>query len=306
MPLESHQLRLLYEIHRGGSLARAAKTLGITPPSVSQQLTQLERQLDSVLVERGARGARLTAPGLLLVRRAEAVLAQLSQAEGDVASYLGAHTRRLRLGAFPSAAVTLLPEALTALRHRHPDSELSVIDLVSDQGSALVDAGELDLALTASYGQRLDRPAGVRFVHLRRDPIRVVLPLDHRLASEPGDGPIALDMLRKDAWVCGIAGRPARRQLEEAARSRGFRPAVPFQTESYDVAQALVAAGVAVAFVPQGAVTASPVTVTRNLVEPSLHRDIYVVLPTSTEHVVLAEILLELLVSGQSGEEPAE
>ncbi len=88
MNLTSSQLALLLAVKQGGSLARAAETLGITSPAVSQQLAKLERDLGALLVERGARGAKLTPLGSLLAEHSERVSAELSRAEETVADYL--------------------------------------------------------------------------------------------------------------------------------------------------------------------------------------------------------------------------
>ncbi|PKW16591.1 LysR family transcriptional regulator [Saccharopolyspora spinosa] len=300
MGITSGQLALVRAIEEHGSLARAAHALGITAPAVSQQIARMERDVGSAVVERGARGTQLTELGKLLAVHAERVAAELEQAREAVAHYLGDHALRLRVGAFPSAAVALLPEALTALRYRHPDVELSVSDLVSDSGPELVAAGELDVAITASYGQPLAIESNVRLEHLCVDPIYVVLPDDHRLASRSSDEAVEISELGEDVWACGVAGRPARTQLEVAAAQFGVAARRNFQTESYDVAQALTSSGVAVAFVPELALVRARRTQTRRLL-PELHRDIFAALPSTTDHVALAVELLALLRQGHCG-----
>ncbi|MDI9949604.1 LysR family transcriptional regulator [Rhodococcus sp. IEGM 1305] len=294
MNLTSSQLALLLAVKQGGSLARAAETLGITSPAVSQQLAKLERDLGALLVERGARGAKLTPLGNLLAEHSERVAAELSRAEETVAHYLGAHANRLRFGAFPSAAVALLPDGLTALRYRHPEAQLSVVDVPTDGGTELITRGELDMAITASYSGAPSAVEGVRFEHLLTDPLRVVLPDDHPQAQGPASQAVELKAFEKDAWACSITGRPARTQLNSAAADSGFVPWVPFQTESYDVAQALAASGVAVAFVPELALVPGRGTRARRL-KPALARDVFVALPASASHVALAGELLTIL-----------
>ncbi|MBA0050921.1 LysR family transcriptional regulator [Streptomyces sp. AJS327] len=294
MPLTSPQLSLLLAVRETGSLARAASLLGVTPPAISQQLTRLEKEVGSPLVERGARGAMLTRLGAALCEHAVRVAAELERAEETVEAFLGVHARRLRLGAFPSAAMSLLPQALATLRYRYPDAELSVVDLLSDEGPERVAGDELDLAITATYGQTLPDFEGVRYEHLMTDPLLAVLPDDHRLVRSPSTAPVRLADVAADAWVGGIAERPARRQIEAAAAAHDITPHVPFQTESLDVAQALAAAGVAVAFVPRLALWQARSTAPRPLV-PELSREIYATLPSSSDHIGLAAELLKAL-----------
>lgn len=295
----STQLRLLLEIERTGSLARAALNLGVSPPAVSQQLARFERGVGVPLVERGARGARLTRLGQSLAGHGRRVGQELEAARETAATFLGAHLFRLRVGAPPSLSTTLLPPVLATVRYRYPDAELSVVDVMSDAGAGLIADGELDLALSAMYAE-LPPNESVTYEHLLDDPLMIVLPDDHRHALGGPEVPIGLAELCDESWVSGPPGRPSRRQLDDAAAERGFVPKVPFVSESYDVAQSLVDSGVAIALVPNLALDARLRTVVRPLAQP-LHRRIVAVVPTSREHIPLAEDFLRSLAEVAPG-----
>jgi DNA-binding transcriptional LysR family regulator len=291
--LTSSQLTLLVEIGRTGSLARAALNLNVTPPAISQQLARIEKDMGVALVERGARGARLTPLGELLAEHGKLVADELGRAEETAAQFIGAHVNRLRIGAPPSMCVKLLPDVLAAIRYQFPRAELSVVDVMSDAGSGLVAEGHLDLALSASYGgpTNTDR---VTLHPLLSDKLAVVLPDDHRLSTIPATKIVDLSELSNEAWVSGPPGRPSRTQLDDAAAELGFVPYVPFETESYDVAQALAGAGVAVALIPLLALTNLGTTCVRPL-EPPLAREVFAVLPSSDDHIPLARHFLARL-----------
>jgi DNA-binding transcriptional LysR family regulator len=233
-------------------MARAALALGVSPPAVSQQLARLEREVGAVLVERGTRGARLTELGELLARHGARVADELAAATETAADYLGTHLNRLRIGAPPSLSTTLLPAALAATRYRTPAAELSVVDVMSDDGPRLVRDAVLDVALAARYTS-LPEADGVAVHHLADDDLIAVLPDDHPQAAS--GVPLDLAELADAQWASGSAGRPSRVQLEDLAADAGFVPRVPFVTESYDVVQALADAGVAVGLVPRLALT---------------------------------------------------
>jgi DNA-binding transcriptional LysR family regulator len=292
MPLTSTQLALLVEIGRTGSLARAALNLDVTPPAISQQLARIEKEMGVPLVERGARGARLTPLGELLAAHGKLVADELGRADDTAATFLGRHANRLRIGAPPSMCVALLPDVLAAIRYQFPQAELSVVDVMSDAGPTLVADGRLDLALAASYGKLPDTDR-VTLHRLLSDRLVAVLPDDHRLAAR-GTTPIELSDLSRDTWVSGPRGRPSRVQLDDAAAEQGFVPSVPFETESYDVAQALAGAGVAVALIPLLALTKLPTTRAR-AVNPPLAREVFAVVPSSVDHIPLARHFLTRL-----------
>ncbi len=287
-------MRLLALIQRTGTLTGAAETLGLTPAAVTQRLTKAEQDWGTALVTRGPRGAALTPAGRVLAPYGDAVDREARAAAAAFDVFLGHASRRLRIGTFQAAALHLLPPALTALRHRHPDTDLSVVDIRSDRAVQAVASGDLDLAVLASYDSPPVPTPGVTTHHLLRDPLVVVLPDDHPLAG-PASRALRLRQLHDETWVLIRAGYTAREQFDSAAQDAGFTPHVRFETESYDVAQALVGTGIGVALVSRLALADAPGTTHRPLRTPALHRDIHVAVPADTTVVPLAEAFLDLL-----------
>src|SRR5688500_20411960 len=81
--LDVRRLRVLREVAEQGSFSAAADALNFTQSAVSQQIAALERESGTRLVERNARGVRLTEAGEVLVRHTEVILARLADAEAD-------------------------------------------------------------------------------------------------------------------------------------------------------------------------------------------------------------------------------
>jgi DNA-binding transcriptional LysR family regulator len=287
------QVQLLALIERHGSLAAAALALQRTPAAITQQLARAERDCGTVLVRRGPRGATLTAAGALLAAHGRVVDEATAAAATELAALLGQLAKRLRIGAFQAAARHLLPPALTALRHRHPDADLSVIDLRSQDGVAEVAAGRLDIAVVATWDAPEPQLADPVVHPLLRDPMVLVLPDDHPLAA--GAGPVRLEQLRDDAWVTILAGHAARAQFDRAAAAAGFTPRIRFQTESYDVAQALVGTGFGVALISRLALTPVPGTVVRALAPPALSRRLWAVTAADSSATPLVATTVALL-----------
>src|SRR2546421_1996776 len=109
--LDVKRLRVLREVATQGSFSSAAEALDYTQSAVSQQIATLEREAGTVLVDRSARGVRLTDAGEALVRHADAVLARLADAEAELEAIAGLRGGRLRLVAFPTAGATIAPRA---------------------------------------------------------------------------------------------------------------------------------------------------------------------------------------------------
>src|SRR3954451_13345866 len=125
--LDVRRMRVLREVAVRGSFSAAAESLSFTQSAVSQQIAALEREAGCTLVQRNARGIRLTEAGEALVRHAEGLLARLAGGEAELAPIAGLRGGRLRLAAFEPAAASLMPLAIAAFRAEHPDVELSLI-----------------------------------------------------------------------------------------------------------------------------------------------------------------------------------
>jgi len=295
-PVDPGQLRLLALIQEFGSLTAAAQALRLTPAAVTQQVVRAERAWQVPLVVRGPRGAKLTEPGALLAAHGRTIDAAAERAATEMAALLGHLSLRLRVGAFQAAALHLVPPALIALRHRHPDADVSVVDVMSIRGLDEIVARRLDMAVVATWGPAPALPPEISPHRLLHDPMVVVLPDDHPLvAATPPGAPLRLERLRDESWVAILAGHVAREQFDRAAGEAGFTPRVRFETESYDVAQALVGAGSGVALVSRLALTDTPGTTHRELVRPRLHREIHALTQADTALTPLVDVFLGLL-----------
>lgn len=107
--IDAAGLRVMRAIAEEGSFTAAALALGYSQPAVSQMVKRLEQRTGTVLVEKVGRSVRLTEAGAVLARHATPVLAALDAAEEEVAAIAGLRSGRVRLMAFPSSSVTLVP-----------------------------------------------------------------------------------------------------------------------------------------------------------------------------------------------------
>jgi DNA-binding transcriptional LysR family regulator len=250
------RLQVLCEVVSRGSFSAAADALSYTQSAISQAIARLEAETGTTLVIRDRRGIRPTAAGATLVTHAEAIFAQVEAAEADLAAVLGIRAGRLRVASFPSAGATLMPLAVALFRRAHPDVALTLAEGDPEQIAPRLRAGEFDLALLFEFpgvaSRREQLAAGLRSVTLLEDPMDVVLPSDHPLASKPA---LKLGDLRDQQWVQTSAESPCARHVVRSCLAAGFEPYVAFESDDYDTVQGLVAAGVGVALIPRLALT---------------------------------------------------
>jgi DNA-binding transcriptional LysR family regulator len=267
---DSTRLRVFREVVERGSFSAAADALSFTQPAVSRQIATLEREAGAQLLERLPRGIRLTEAGRVLLGHAEAILDRMAAAHSQVEAVARLRAGRLRIGAFPTANATVVPQAIAAFAQEHPIVELSLEEAVSSKLIPRLRAGDLDVALVTNPQPRSVEDLAV--VDLAEDPMLVALPLQHPLAHKPK---LRLRDLCDETW---IEGGPAdcRRPLLDACALAGFEPRIAFGAEQWLGKQGLVAAGVGVTLIPGLAVA----TVRDDIVLRSLGPD------APTRHVV--------------------
>jgi DNA-binding transcriptional LysR family regulator len=244
--LDVRRMRVLREVGIHGSFSAAAEALSFTQSAVSQQIAALEREAGAVLVERSARGVRLTEAGQALVSHTDAILARLTEAEAELEAIAGLRGGRLRMASFSSAGSTLMPLAIAAFRAEHPAVELSMSLLETDESLPLLRSGDLDLALVESSQHASDD--GIERTKLLEDPLYLVLPRDHPLAEKRR---LRLGDLAGEAWIGGGGPCECNRLMTRACSVAGFEPRIAFQTDDYTAMQGFVAAGVGVSLIAE-------------------------------------------------------
>ncbi len=252
--LDVKRLRVLREVAARGSFSAAAGALAYTQSAVSQQIAALEREAGTVLVDRNARGVRLTEAGRVLVRHADVILARLADAEAELEAIAGMRRGRLRMVSFPTAGATIAPRAIGRFRERHPGVEVTLEPREPDEALVALKAGDCDIALTveACFEPIADRAIECR--HLLDDPMYVCLPAQHPVARKSR---LRLRDLAEESWIMGVTcSCPDGMILERACQAAGFEPRLAFQSDDYSAIQGFVAAGVGVCMIPDLALAA--------------------------------------------------
>jgi DNA-binding transcriptional LysR family regulator len=264
--LDVRRLRLLRELALRGTIAAVAQALAFSPSAVSQQLSVLEREAGVALLERTGRSVRLTPAGHNLVAHTEAVLARLEQATADLLDARKGLTGPVRIGAFPSATVAIIPAALRTLADRHPDLEPMVSEVdPADVGDALR-AGELDVALVHDYDfvpfpaepGILDEPLCGEAMYLA-SPTRADNGADG--GAEDGADDVGLDAWREEPWIVASPGTRCAAMTIRACQAAGFTPRIRHRIDDFGTVLAFVAAGEGVALVPELGAARPPETV---------------------------------------------
>ncbi|MFE3451006.1 LysR family transcriptional regulator [Nonomuraea sp. NPDC059194] len=272
--LETNDLRLFTEVAREGSFTGAAELLGYTQSAVSRRVAAMERAAGGPLFVRLARGVRLTPAGVALRRHAVAVLDRLDRAQEELAAIHRGSGGTLRVGAFATANVWLVPQALKAFGEHHPNVEVRLTEGLSGQLLDQLDGGALDVAVVSDYPAGL--PAAAETVLLLEERLLVALPSGHRLADREV---IDLRDLAEETWIeAAPRGQPT--ILTAACARAGFTPRGGLRVAEWTGKFGYVAAGLGVTLVPELAARAVPdELVVRPISEEGSRRKVYAALP---------------------------
>lgn len=241
--LNLHRLRLLHAFRLRGTVSAAAASLGLSPSTVSQQLTQLEQETGAELFHRGGRSLRLTPAGLRLAEHARSMLDLQDEALRSLSAGEPELSGVLRLSVFQSAALALAPAALTRLKADHPELRVEVVQAPPEQALFDLAGRRHDLVVAEQYpGVSRPRQAEFDIEELGTDRLWVVVP-----AQLAETAPEDLDAY---PWVMEPAGTASREWCVQQCRALGFEPDIRFTTDDLVSHLRLIRAGLAVGILP--------------------------------------------------------
>lgn len=223
----------------------AARLLHLTPSAVSQQLRQLELEVEVPLLDRSRRRLELTPAGRLLTARAERIEAELSGARHDLAALSGRAAGDVTVAAFQSAIRHLLAPALERLAVSHADVEPHVRELEGPGALRELRTGGVDLVIAeedAGGGSPL--PDRLAVERLLDDEYRVMIPARWRRRVR------SIADLAGAPWISSPPEMACGRALERLAKEHAFVPRKVHACVEFPAILALVAAGLGAAVLP--------------------------------------------------------
>jgi DNA-binding transcriptional LysR family regulator len=244
-------LEVFREVAARGSLTAAGQALGYTQPTVSRQLSSLEKATGARLFDRLPRGVRLTEEGRCLLAHAEAILERMRAAQQSLEDLRNLDGGRLRAGAFDSAEAALVPRALAAFRAAYPRIALSVIEGNTPDLLGRLHDGEIDVALISAYPHQTLDTSALDLRHLLDDQLMVAFPAGHELASRKV---LRLADLAGESWIEGFPD--SSQALADVCQRAGFRPRIDFSVREWTAKQGFVGSGLGLTLVPLMAASA--------------------------------------------------
>jgi DNA-binding transcriptional LysR family regulator len=167
-------------VARLGSIRQAALVLSIAPSSISRVLKQLEEELGTPLFERVRQRLKLTSAGELMLYHARVSTAELNRASEKINELHGLRRGRVSVSVIESAARGLMPKVLSEFWAHHPEINVDIKVVGSQQASEALAEGDCDLAVAFD----VQVPRHVRRIAMVSLPLGVLAPPGSRFTSK--------------------------------------------------------------------------------------------------------------------------
>ncbi|USG62234.1 LysR family transcriptional regulator [Sneathiella marina] len=222
------QMRALIAVSETGNFSLAARSIGISQPSLYRAARDLERLSEMTLFKKDSRGISLTAAATIWARYAKLAFAELSQTYMEIEEFKGIDTGRIVVGTMPLARSFVLPSAINAVTKKRPGIEVSVIDGPYEELLHGLRHGEIDLLI----GALRDPPPIEDVVEeaLFDDSLALIVRNGHPLEKK---AQLTIEQLSDYPWITPRIGSPTRAKFEALfAESPALRPASIIEASS--------------------------------------------------------------------------
>ncbi|NBD26463.1 LysR family transcriptional regulator [Paenibacillus glycinis] len=243
--MELRQLQYVIQIAKEKNFSRAAEKLHIAQPSLSQQLSKLEKEIGVLLFRRTTNSVELTHAGAVFVEKAEGILDNVEQLKQELDDLAHMRKGKLVVGSLSITGSHVLPIVLPIFGRLYPEIEVLLVEDTPSKLEQLTASGQTDLSLLALP---LHEPS-LEWLPIIEEEIMLAVPPGHPLAKRTK--PVSVAELRSEPFIVLKKGQGFRQIVLETCEEAGFEPRIVFESTNIETVQSLVAAGMGITFVPR-------------------------------------------------------
>lgn len=248
MRISFRQLTYFLKVVDLGSFTRAAESLNIAQPALSQQICKLEHALGTQLLLRSHKGAEPSESGRILYRSGQQILHQLDVVRAEISARSVDPTGHVAVGMPGSVSLLATVPILTAMRRQLPNVVLEIREADNDVLSEMLLNGRVDIALLSDHGTL----GGIREEPLLRERLFLV----HR--NDPpfevsGDEPVSLQEMARIPLILPGSNAPKRQMMEALFRASDLALNLAAETSAISTTISAVNAGIGAAILPWSA-----------------------------------------------------
>lgn len=248
--MELRQLQYALQIASERNFSRAAEKLHIAQPSLSQQLSKLEKELGVLLFQRNTSTVELTHAGASFMEQAQKIMDAVELLRQEMSDISQLRSGKVVVGSMPITGAHLLPHVLPSFQRDYPDIEITLMEDSSMNLEKLTAGGKTDLSLLSLP---LQEPS-LTYEVIGEEMIDLAVPATHPLAARAKGGkpvPVRIEELSQESFIVLKKGQGFRKMTFELCQQAGFEPQVVFESNNMETIQSLVATGMGITLVPR-------------------------------------------------------
>ena len=291
--MELRTLRYFVTVAEELNITRAAGLLNISQPPLSQQLKNLEEELDTVLFGRGKRRRELTEAGKMRYQRAKDILSLSEKTEAEIRSLKAGMTGTVSIGLVEGMAPDIAAEWFSGVLKEHPRVRFRILDGNSDDLIEKMRGGLIGLAvITAPYDQQL-----LNSFQVGQERMAALMRRDHPLAERES---LNVEDLLPEPLI--VPSRKAHVDtIRRWFRGTGENPGIICEMDNYLDAAALAGRGVGISIFPQTAYVMNDSLIQKEIFAPNTAVDYLFVWRKGHQLSLLEETFIDYVKAQYNG-----
>lgn len=245
--MTDRQLECIVTIANNASITEAAKKLFVSQSSLSQSLSNVERELGVSLFTRSSGNLEMTYAGEEFVHAAREILEIKQNITNRLADLEHSPRGKITVGISQKRSWLFMPSVLAAFIKKYPEAKVVFIEAEQQLLDEIVLTGKADLAFTTQAPVKRE----LEYHHLYQEHILLALPKDHTLCSEFQRHGIAdISRLKETPFILNHQGHDIRAISDRIFRDFHIDPLIILESHSMDVCFQLAAYGLGAAIIP--------------------------------------------------------
>ena len=237
--MQLHQLEYVLAVARHHSFTHAAEEIKIAQSSLSQQVSNLEKELGVNLFTRTTRSVYLSAVGEDFVAHAMRIMAEVSAAEQCIQEYISVDKGHLTVGIIPVVGHYSIPKLLAFFNREFPGVRLSLIENQDAELLDMLSSSKLDAAIV----QQADANSPFQYFPLYTDKMVLLTSNRHPLAFSKS---VNLIDLKKEKFIITPPKSGHHHDFEKACQAVGFEPNIIMTCSSVKTIMGLTSEGIGI------------------------------------------------------------
>ena len=247
-----------------GSFTKAAEVLHYSQSGISRMISDLEKEWNLSVLERGRSGVRLTSDGVKMLPFVQNVCREYQNLQDQVDQLQGLESGLIRIGTISSIATHWLPSVIKAFQKDYPNIEYELLSGDYGEIEEWLLAGRVDCGFLL-----LPASAELEITPLKRDEMMVIMPQNHPLADCES---FPIKALEEEPFM--LLERGEKSQVSELLRQRGLHPKVRFITLDDYAIMSMVESGLGISILPNLILQRTPYHIVKKSLEEPAYRDL--------------------------------